>query len=192
MPTDPPSEHRRRAPHDHSPVGVLSAARAMEAEYAGGVDRPLGSYAVITTVYAVMATAAGLAARGREAGPRMSASDMVLATVATADFARTLAKDPVTSFLRAPFTRFEGQAGEAELAEDVRGTGPRHAIGELLTCPFCLGPWFAGAFVAGFAFTPRAARAAAVIGTMSAGANVLQYGFAGLQLAWKRASDDAS
>jgi hypothetical protein len=135
---------------------------------------------------------AGLAARTRDSSSHLSAADTVLATVATAYFARTTAKDPVTSFLRAPFARFKGRAGEAELAEEVRGTGPQHAIGELLTCPFCLGPWFAGAFVAGFALAPRAARAAAVVGAMAAGADVLQYGFAGLQLAWKRVSEDDS
>lgn len=184
------SEDRNWAPHDHFPTSLLSAAQAEKAEYSQDVDRPLGTYAAITTGYAALAVAAGLAARERELGPAMSTSDTVLATIATANFARTLAKDPVTSFLRAPFTRFKGQAGEAELAEEVRGTGPRHGVGELLTCPFCLGPWFAGAFVAGFTFAPRAARAAALIGTMDAAANVLQYGFAGLQQAWKRYSED--
>ena len=189
---DEGSAERSWAPHDHFPTTLISAAQAEKAEYSQGVDRPLGSYAAITTTYAAFAVAAGLAAGRREPGPTMSASDTVLATIATGNFGRTLAKDPVTSFLRAPFTRFKGRAGEAELAEEVRGTGARHAIGELLTCPFCLGPWFAGAFVAGFTFTPRAARAAALIGTIDAAANVLQYGFAGLQQAWKRYSEDDS
>lgn len=180
----------RTATHDHLPARLVSAARAEKAQYAQGEDRPLGSYGVISAAYTALAAGAVAAARARGRGPRMSASDVLLATVATANFARTTAKDPVTSFLRAPFTRFEGLAAEAELAEEVRGTGPRHAVGELLTCPFCLGPWFAGAFVAGFTFAPTAARAAALLGTMTAGADVLQYGFAGLQQAWSRFSED--
>jgi hypothetical protein len=183
------SEDRQWAGHDHFPATVVATAQAEKAEYAQGVDRPLGTYAALTTAYATLAVGLGLAARRRHLAPEMTLAETVLATVATANFARTTAKDPVTSFLRAPFTRFKGQAGEAELAEEVRGTGPRHGIGELLTCPFCLGPWFAGAFVAGFTFAPGAARAAALIGTMSAGADVFQYGFAGLQEAWKRFSE---
>jgi hypothetical protein len=62
----------------------------------------------------------------------------------------------------------------------------------LLTCPFCLELWFAGAFVAGFTLASSAARAAALVGTITAGADVLQYGFAGLQVAWKRISEEES
>lgn len=187
---DEGAKDRSWAPHDHFPTTVISAAKAAKAAYAQGVDRPLGSYAAITATYAGLGVAAGIAGRSRGRSVGMSFSDTVLATIATAYFARTTAKDPVTSFLRAPFTRFEGRAGEAELAEDVRGTGTPHAVGELLICPFCLGPWFAGAFVVGFAFAPKAARAAALVGTVSAGADVLQFGFGTLQRRWKRSSDD--
>lgn len=182
------SSDRRWAPHDHFPAAFVDALQSEKAEYAQGVDRPLGSYAAITAVYTAAAAGLALLARRRRAQPRMGAGDVVLAAIATAKLSRVLAKDPVTSFLRAPFTRFKGQAGEAELAEEVRGTGPRHAIGELLTCPFCLGPWVGGALVAGYALAPGAARAAALVGTISAAADVGQYGFAGLQEAWKRAT----
>lgn len=183
-------DDRQWAPHDHFPATLVSAAQAEKAEYSQDANRPLGSYAAVSAAYAVLAALIATTARRRGLRPQLSFADGVLATIGTAKLARTLAKDPVTSFLRAPFTRFKGQAGEAELAEEVRGTGPRHAIGELLTCPFCLGPWFAGAFVAGYTFTPTAARSAALISTMSAGADVLQYGFAGLQQAWTRSSED--
>jgi hypothetical protein len=52
-----------------------------------------------------------------------------------------LAKNSVTSPLRAPFTRYQGPAGPSKLAEEARGKGVRHAIGELLVCPFCLTQW---------------------------------------------------
>ncbi len=45
-----------------------------------------------------------------------SAADFALVSVATHKLSRLLAKDPVTSPLRMPFTRFEGTSGEAELA----------------------------------------------------------------------------
>ena len=66
----------------------------------------------------------------------------------------------MTSPLRAPFTRFEGPQGNAELAEEVRGSGARKAVGELVTCPFCLGPWVATALTAGLTFAPGVARPA--------------------------------
>lgn len=78
------------------------------AEYSQGADRPLGSSAAITTTNTAAAAAAAVAARTRGLRPRMSGAETVLATIATAEFARTTAKDPVTSFLRAPFTRFQG------------------------------------------------------------------------------------
>lgn len=183
---------RRWAPHDHFPASFVDAVEAEKAEYSQGADRPIGSYAAITAVYAAAGAGLALLARRRHARPVMGVGDVVLTAVATAKLSRVLAKDPVTSFLRAPFTRFKGQSGEAELAEEVRGTGPRHAIGELLTCPFCLGPWVAGGFLSGYAFAPGAARTAALMGTISAAADVGQYGFAGLQEAWKRATSDGS
>ena len=57
--------------------------------------------------------------------------------------ARLLTKDTVVSPIRAPFTRFEGPGGPSEVNERVRGRGWRHAIGELITCPFCAGEWVA-------------------------------------------------
>jgi hypothetical protein len=77
-----------------------------------------------------------------------------------------MTKATVTSVLRAPFTRFEGPAGAAEVNESVRGDGVRHAAGELVTCPFCSGVWIASAFTAGLVFAPRATRLVAT--TLSA------------------------
>ncbi len=120
---------------------------------------------------------------------RLGWDDVVLATVATAKLSRIIAKDPVTSPLRAPFTRFKGRAGEAELAEEVRGRGAQHAVGELVSCPFCVGQWVATAFVAGIVLAPDLTRLAALTGTLVAAADVLQYGFAGLQRAWSRSNN---
>jgi hypothetical protein len=92
--------------------------------------------------------------------------------------ARLLAKDPVTSPIRAPFTRYEGQSGPAELAEEVRGVGARKTVGELLTCPFCSGQWVASAFVAGLLVAPRPTRALAALFTVAAGADLYQHAYA--------------
>ncbi len=154
-----------------------------KAAYTGGEERPLGSFVAIMGAYvATVATLSGVARwRGVRLPERLSWSDLALATVATHKVARLLSKDPVTSPLRAPFTRFAGTSGEAELAEEVRGSGPRKAIGELVTCPFCLGQWVTTAFVFGLVTAPRATRLAATVFAMHAGADLLQFAYAKAQ-----------
>src|SRR3954466_14716640 len=113
---------------------ITETARDQQRAYSHGEDQPLGSYGVILTAYG-LAVGAGVAI-ARLTGRRPPApgpGDVVLMSVTTHKLARTLAKDPVTSPLRAPFTRYEGVSGPAELEEEVRGKGARHAIGELLS-----------------------------------------------------------
>ena len=74
-------------------------------------------------------------AGGRELPERPRAADLLLAGVATHKLSRLLTKDRVTSFIRAPFTRYEQPAGHGEVEEEPRGSGLRLAIGELLVCP---------------------------------------------------------
>lgn len=145
-------------------------------EYSGGADRPLGGYVGAMAGYA--AVTGGLSGAVKLSGRRLPAripwSDLALVTVATFRVSRLLSKDPVTSPLRAPFTRFEGTSGPAELHEEVRGSGLRKAIGELVTCPFCLAQWTATAFAFGLVLAPRAARFAAGVMTAVAGSDLLQ------------------
>jgi hypothetical protein len=108
--------------------------------------------------------------------------DAVLLTVATFRTARTIAKDPVASPLRAPFTRYQGTSGEAEVAEEIREHGGvKHAVGELVTCPFCLAQWVGTAFVFGYIAAPRASRMAMLTMTAVAGADVLQFVYDAIQ-----------
>jgi hypothetical protein len=106
------------------------------AGYAPGEGRPLAAYAVLTTgFFAGLAGAlAGARATGR-AIDRPGVSDVVLGGLATQKVSRLIAKDKVTSFLRAPFTRYQERAGHGELEEAPRGRGMQYATGELLVCP---------------------------------------------------------
>jgi hypothetical protein len=67
-----------------------------------------------------------------------------------------LGKDAVTSPLQAPFTRFRAPAGAGELHEDVRTDEglTRHAVWELVSCPFCLAVWVATALTGGLVLAP--------------------------------------
>ena len=119
--------------------------------------------------------------RGHVLPERVGAADLALVTVATHKLSRLLAKDPVTSPLRAPFTRFAGTSGPAELQEKVRGTGFRRGMGALVTCPFCLAVWVATGFGFSLVFAPRATRFAASILAAVTGADVLHLAYGALE-----------
>ncbi|WP_433473471.1 DUF1360 domain-containing protein [Spirillospora sp. CA-142024] len=163
---------------------VVDTARRQAQEYAGEEDRPLGSYLGTLGVYALTtATMALLGRRLRDRPPAIGLADLALMTVTTHKASRVIAKDPVTSPLRAPFTRYSGTAGPSELSEEVRGKGVRHAVGELITCPFCTAQWVATAYAAGLVFAPQATRLAGATMTAVAGSDWLQLGYARLQRA---------
>ncbi len=152
----------------HLAEKVQERAHEVKRAYAGERDRPLAGYAAAVAAYAGLATAAGVFARRRRVAlpERIPPQDLAVIGIATHKLSRMIAKDPILSPLRAPFTRFRGTSGEAELAEEVRGEGTRHAVGELISCPFCLAQWVATGFVAGMIFAPRATRLVAA--TLSA------------------------
>jgi hypothetical protein len=146
--------------------------------YAHGEERPLAGYARIVATYTagVAALAALVRVRGLPLPDRPSVGDVALLAIATAKVSRLLSRDTVTSPLRAPFTRYEGPGGPAEVNEEVRGDGARHAVGELLTCPFCVGQWVATGFAFGFVLAPRVTRQVAATFAALEAADFLQYG----------------
>ena len=87
-----------------------------------------------------------------------------------------MTKDLITSFLRAPFTTYEGPAGPGEVNEKPRGTGFRRAIGELLSCPFCFGQWVAAFLMYGLVLRPALTRLIAAIFAVLTLADLLHYG----------------
>jgi hypothetical protein len=112
----------------------------------------------------------------------METRDLALVSLATHKVARLIAKDRVTSTVRAPFTRFQEDAGPGEVSEAARGRGMRRAVGELLVCPYCLGLWVATFFTAGLIVAPRTTRWVASVLTAVFGADLLQ-------IAYKKAED---
>jgi hypothetical protein len=159
-------------------------ARVQKREYTNGEERPLAGDLGAMGLYAGLVGAAATAVRasGRELPESIPAGDAFLLTVATFRLARRIAKDPVTSPIRAPFVRFEGTSGHAEVAEEVREHGGvKHAVGELVTCPFCLAQWVGTGFVFGYVAAPRATRLAALTMTMVAGSDVLQFVYDAIQ-----------
>jgi hypothetical protein len=135
-------------------------------EYSHDTPRPLGGYLLLmgTFMGLFVAFLSFLWLTGRNVPDRIGTRDVVLLGVATHDLGRIIAKAGVTSPLRAPFTQYEGTSGPpAELAESVRARGLRHAVGELVTCPFCISLWVAAFFSYGYVLAPRLTRLVATI-----------------------------
>ena len=118
---------------------------------------PYGAYAVITGVFAGGLGLAGLLSRALRRDPQCQTPlDLVVLSAATFKASRTLARDEVTSFLRTPFVEGEAHSGEGE--EPVRTGGFEQAIGELVTCPRCVGTWAAAGLAVTQILAPRFGR----------------------------------
>lgn len=130
-----------------------------------GERPPLLSYAGVIAIFNALFAGALLLARrrGRELPERVGAADLITIGVASHKLSRVIAKDKVTSPLRAPFTEFEEEGGPSEFDESSRGSGARKAVGELLICPYCLGLWVVAAFAVGLLFAPRLTRFLAAV-----------------------------
>lgn len=145
---------------------VSAKAKQVQRGYAGDADRPLAGYVAAMGAYG--AFVGGLTVVGRVAGARLprrfGVGDTLLLGTATFKAGRMLAKAAITSPLRAPFTRYEEPAGEDELNESVPGRShTAHAVGELVSCPFCLDVWIGTGLAAALVVAPKPARLAATV-----------------------------
>ena len=139
-------------------------------------ERPLGAYTILLASYLTVVVA--LAFKGRKNLPgALAPSDLALGAVATFIGTRTVTKHPIASPLRMPFTKFAGVTGPSELHEDVRRDGWRHAVGELLTCPFCLSQWTATTLVTGIVVAPKLTRTVMSVLAMVGCADFLQVAY---------------
>ena len=139
-------------------------------------ELPTRDYAALVAIFnGLLATSLLVRKCSREPLPeRIEPKDLALFAFATQKLSRVITKDKVTSAFRAPFTEVEGKGGAGELEERAKGHGLRRAVGELLTCPFCLGTWIASGFIYGYIFSPRVTRTVGSIFAASGLADFLQ------------------
>jgi hypothetical protein len=142
----------------------------------GEVD--LRAFAGSLAAYATALAALAVVARRSGVPERYALTDVLIGGIATHKFSRLVARGSVTSPVRAPFTQFAGPGGSGEHEERARGEhGFRHGVGELLTCPFCLGVWTSTAYVAGLALAPRPTRAWAAAFAVTGISDFLQHAY---------------
>ena len=170
------------APTHSSPeTGAEPGDDGVWAGYAPEPERPpLGTYAVLSSGF-VAAIGAFFVARRRgsdELPELISTRDLALMGAASFKLSRLLTREKVASFIRAPFTEYQGK-GEApgEVEERARGTGPQAAIGQLLTCPYCVGMWIVSALTIGLVTAPRETRFVTSLLTALGVSDFLQVGY---------------
>ncbi len=139
---------------------------------------PYESYAAIAGAYGGLLAAVTLAGKalGRPA-PKLGALEAAALGMASFKAARTLAREKVASFVRAPFV--EGEAYEGE-DEQPAGDGFQQALGELLTCTRCVGTWSAAGLASLLVLTPRFGRLVVLVLDAGAVNDFLQAGFTAL------------
>jgi hypothetical protein len=89
--------------------------------------------------------------------------DILLIALATFRAGRVTAFERVTEPFRDPVTETVPDAYEAGEYVIAEGTGVRKAIGELVSCPICVGTWVASGLVYGLRIAPGPTRLVAAI-----------------------------
>src|SRR6266705_1312394 len=122
-------------------------------------EQLLTEYATLLGFYvASVAVLTGMALEQDRLPKRFGVLDLALLGIATHKLSRIVAKDRVTSILRAPFVNYIRSAGAGEVEEEPRGGGIQRGIGHLISCPYCTAPWCATALAFGLIFAPRVTR----------------------------------
>jgi hypothetical protein len=135
--------------------------------------RPLPEYAALVAAFGT--ALGGFLVLGRNRLPeRVGFGDVARLGLASYKIGRLVAKDDVTSFVRAPVT-------QDEEATEPEPQGWRRALGELVTCPYCIGLWISAGFSSSLVLFPRQTRFATTVFAAQAVADFLNAGFVKLR-----------
>lgn len=84
--------------------------------------------------------------------------DLLLLGLSSFRIGRMIAYEGVAAPLREPFTTTQPDASGAGQTVVASGHGARFVLGELVSCPICIGTWTAAALVYGLHLLPRPTR----------------------------------
>jgi Protein of unknown function (DUF1360) len=177
---EPDRSQTHRHLSDHLQAVSMSAGQTLKGS--GDDPRPLEGYALLLSVYSAAVTGIALVARRRRVIPQLpGAAEFALSALAVQYLSRVLTKDSITSVVRSPMVAFEKPTGDGEVSEEVVGTGIRHALGELITCPFCIAQWTATALVTGRIFAPRLTNGVVSVAALAGTSDYLQLAYDALK-----------
>jgi hypothetical protein len=136
-------------------------------------ERPLPQYAALAATFSAV-LGGFLVVAGRRIPERTSLLDTARIGLASYKVGRLIAKDPVTSFVRAPVT-------EDADATEPKPDGAARVLGELVTCPYCIGLWVASGLSYSLVLFPRQTRLVTTIFGAQAVADFLNAAFVRLR-----------
>jgi uncharacterized protein DUF1360 len=113
-------------------------------------ERPLPEYATLAVAFWAIFTGFVVASRDR-LPDRVATGDLAAIALSSYKLSRLITKEDVTAFVRAPVT-------EDEEARRPKRTGMARVLGELLTCPYCIGLWIASGLAFGHVRLQRETR----------------------------------
>jgi hypothetical protein len=137
-----------------------SSERSREARGAQDLSRKRATYLSLLGLFVGLFVAVSAReGRGRRGSrPPIGPFDLGLLALSTFRLARIVSFDPVTEPIRAPVT--EGEPGGGT---KPKGRGVQRALGELISCPLCIGVWIAAAQTYGMLVVPVPTRVFATI-----------------------------
>lgn len=118
-----------------------------------------GDYGAINVAYLTL-FAGMLAATSRRRGAQaIPAREILPLGVATFALSKVVAREKIGTWMREPFVEEDPDHRPGP----PRGHGLRHAVGELMTCPRCVGAWAALGLVTVRTLSPPAGRTATTV-----------------------------
>ena len=139
----------------------------------GGAS-PFSAYRLLSAVFGTgLMSVAFSGAAARTFTRAVGLPDFALTAAATHKLAQIISTERVTMALRAPFTRQRDEGRGGERKEIPKEHGLHRAIGELLTCPYCLAPWVSAGLLTGYVFAPIPTRMITTVFAVSAVADWL-------------------
>lgn len=121
------------------------------------IERRATYSALSALFFALFAAFASLQkARGKKYRP--SALEMAQLAFASYRLGRMVAYDKIFETYRLPFAKTVPDPSGAGETTEARGRGAREAIGELVTCPICVGTWISAGLVYFVNLFPEAGR----------------------------------
>ena len=120
----------------------------------------------LTSIFLGIMAAFWARLQGRGEHLELRPFDLLLLGLATFRTGRLIAFERIAAPLREPFTETKPDDSGAGEVVVPQGSGARRVLGELLSCPVCVGTWVAAGLVYGLHLAPRPTRVfLAVMGT---------------------------
>jgi Protein of unknown function (DUF1360) len=136
-------------------------------------DRPIPEYAALAAAF--WAVFALFLATNRDRLPdRMRPADVLGIALSSYKLSRLITKEDVTAFVRVPVT-------EDAAAQRPKPDGMARVLGELLTCPYCIGLWITSGLAYAQVVFPRETRFFTSIFGSYAATDFLHAGFVRLR-----------